>query len=214
MIARAKSRGWLARVALLNYALDVSVASRSLATAESLIALGDAPFEVLAGELVRKADPSAEHGDAQAGLVATLRPPFHRHPGGPGGPGGWWILTEVEVELFPHEIVRPDVVGWRRDRVPERPTGRPVRARPDWICEVLSSSNARTDLVDKLDLYARAGVPHYWIVDPETKTLTVHRLLSAGYLIAVRVGREACVRAEPFEEIELHVGTLFGDEDE
>jgi len=190
----------------------VSAASKPLATAETLLALGDSPFEVLAGELVRKADPSAEHGDAQAGLAALIRPPFHRRPGGPNGPGGWWILTEVDVELAPNDIVRPDLAGWRRERVPERPMGRPVRARPDWICEVLSSSNARTDLVEKLALYARSGVPHYWIVDPATETLTVHRLLADGYLIAVRAGREGTVRAEPFEAVELRVGTLFGDE--
>jgi len=190
----------------------VSAASKALATAETLIALGDAPFEVLSGELVRKADPSAEHGDAQAGLAAIIRPPFHRRPGGPGGPGGWWILTEVDVELAINDVVRPDLAGWRRDRAPKRPTGRPVRIRPDWICEVLSSSNAKTDLVDKLALYRRAEVPHYWIVDPHTETLTVHRLLPDGYLIALRAGREATVHAEPFEAIELRVGTLFGDD--
>lgn len=190
----------------------MSAASKSLATAEQLIALGDAPFEVLNGELVRKADPSAEHSDAQAGLAAAVRPPFHRRAGGPNGPGGWWILTECDTELARHEVVRPDLAGWRRDRVPERPTGRPVRIRPDWICEILSPTNATTDLVDKLDLYRRFDVPHYWIVDPVTETLTVHRLTPDGYLIALRAGREATVRAEPFEAIELRVGTLFGDE--
>ena len=109
-------------------------------------------------------------------------------------------------------MVRPDLAGWRRDRVPERPTGRPLRSRPDWICEILSPTNARTDLVDELDLYRRFDVPHYWIVDPVTATLTVHRLTPDGYLIDLRAGREATVRAEPFEAIELRVGTLFGDE--
>ena len=191
----------------------MSAAGRSSqATARTLIELRDEPFEVIAGDLVRKADPSAEHGDAQAGLAAAIRPPFHRRSGGPGGPGGWWILTEIDVELAVHDVVRPDLAGWRRDRIPERPTGRPVRARPDWVCEILSASNAKTDLVDKLALYARAEVPHYWIVDPVTETLTVHRLLSDGYLIALRAGRDATVRAEPFSAIELRVGTLFGDE--
>ncbi len=190
----------------------MSAASKSLATAETLAALGDAPFEVLGGALVRKAEPSAEHSDAQAGLVAIVSPAFHRRAGGPHGPGGWWILTEVDIELAVHDVVRPDLAGWRRALIPERPTGRPVRARPDWICEILSSSNARTDLVDKLDLYRRSEVPLYWSVDPATETLTVHRLVSDGYLIALRAGREATVRAEPFAEIELRGGTLFGDE--
>jgi hypothetical protein len=109
----------------------VSAASKTPATAETLLALGDAPFEVLNGELVRKAEPSAEHSDAQAGLIAIVRPPFHRRAGGPDGPGGWWILTEIDIELAAHDVVRPDLAGWRRERSrsaradapPPQPTG-------------------------------------------------------------------------------------------
>ena len=190
----------------------MSAASKPLATAASLIELGDAPCEVIHGAVVYKAEPSAEHGDAQLGLGTAIRGRFHGPPGGPRGPGGWWILAEVDVELEGHEIYRPDLVGWRRERVAERPRGRPVRIRPDWVCEVLSPSNATTDLVDKLDVYRRATVPHYWIVDPVTETLTVHRWTPEGYLIALRAARGATVRAEPFEAIEIAVGALFGDD--
>jgi len=66
--------------------------------------------------------------------------------------------------------------------------------------------------VDKLNIYRRFEVPHDWIVAPDTEALTVHRLLPDGYLIALRAGRDAVVRAEPFDAIELRVGTLFGDD--
>jgi Uma2 family endonuclease len=182
------------------------------ATAATLAALGDAAAEIIHGAVVYKAEPSAEHGDAQLGLGEIIRGRFHGPPGGPRGPGGWWIVTEVEVELEDHEVYRPDLVGWRRDTMPERPRGRPIRVRPDWVCEVLSTSNAATDLVTKLAVYHRNGVPHYWIVDPATETLTVHRFTADGYLIALRAARPEVVRAEPFDAIELHVGSLFGDE--
>ncbi len=87
-----------------------------------------------------------------------------------------------------------------------------MRVRPDWTCEVLSSSNAKTELVDKFDGYRRSGIPHYWIVDPDTETLTVHRWTSDGYLIALRAARGDVVRAEPFDAIEIAVGSFFGDE--
>ena len=38
---------------------------------------------------------------------------------------------------------------------------------PDWVCEVLSSSAAQIDRVDKLPIYAARGVGHAWLVDPE-----------------------------------------------
>jgi Uma2 family endonuclease len=167
--------------------------------------------ELVGGELVRKANPSGEHGDAQAGVVGAVRLPFQRRPGS-GGPGGWWIATEVEVLLETGEIVRPDVLGWRRDRCPARPQGTPVRIRPDWVCEIVSPENANHDTVRKLRLYHRVAVPHYWLVDPRDFTLAVMRWSDAGYVTLIRAERGETVRAEPFAAIELWVGTLFGDD--
>jgi hypothetical protein len=56
-----------------------------------------------------------------------------------GGPGGWWSLPEVDVRLARHQIVRPDVAGWRRERLPEPWDVRPIDVVPDWICEVVLS---------------------------------------------------------------------------
>jgi Uma2 family endonuclease len=167
--------------------------------------------ELFAGEIVDKATPSGEHGDAQAGVVSSIRPAFQRREGG-GGPGGWWIMTEVEVLFETDDVVRPDVVGWRRTRCPERPTGFPVRIRPDWICEVISPQRANDDTVKKLRLYHRIGIPNYWLVDTRDSTLTVMRWNELGYITVMRAERGETIRAEPFEAIELFVGTLFGDD--
>jgi Uma2 family endonuclease len=193
----------------------MSARARALATAEDLLGLpGEARMEVVRGALVEKAAPSAEHADAQSFIAVLIKGPFQRRPGG-GGPGGWWILTEADVELATHEVYRPDVAGWRRDRVPERPKGRPVRVRPDWVCEVLSPSNAHIDLVEKLETFLRCEVPHYWIVDPEHETLTVYRWSRDGYILALTAGRtDRRVRAEPFDAIEIDVGLLFGEDPE
>jgi Uma2 family endonuclease len=143
--------------------------------------------------------------------MALVKRYFARRPGG-RWPGGWWIATEVDVEYDAHELFRHDAAGWRRERVPERPTGRPVLPRPDWVCEILST-NRRRDLVDKLNVLATAGVPFYWVVDPEEKTITVLRLAKQSFVVALACASGETVRAEPFEAIELRVGAIFGDED-
>jgi Uma2 family endonuclease len=172
-------------------------------------------MEVVRGALVEKAAPTGEHGDAQSFVVLLLKGPFQRRVGGPGGPGGWWILTEVDVELQTHEVYRPDVAGWRRERAPERPTGSPIRVRPDWVCEVLSPSTAKIDLVDKMQTLRECGVPNYWIVDPEHETLTVYRWTPEGYVVALAAKKgQRQVRAEPFEAVEIDVGLFFGEEQE
>jgi Uma2 family endonuclease len=187
---------------------------RSRATITDLLTIPpeERYHEIIDGELVRKAMPTGEHGDAQSALVSRLKGPFQRRPGGKH-PGGWWIYTEVEVELAPGHVYRPDIVGWRRERVPERPTGMPINIRPDWICEILSPSNPGTDRVKKLNSYHHFEIPHYWIVDPMEESLSVLRWMAEGYLLVLAAGRDANVRAEPFEQVELPLSVLFGDDD-
>lgn len=167
--------------------------------------------ELIDGELTEKAAPSGEHGNAQAILGGTIALPFNRRSGG-GGPGGWWIASEVEVLLPGGEIVRPDLLGWRRDRHAERPTGTPVRQVPDWVCEIVSPSHANDDTIKKLRVHARNQITHYWLVDPRDATLTVLRWSTDGYVTRLRAERGEVVRAEPFEAIEIAVGLLFGDD--
>jgi Uma2 family endonuclease len=167
--------------------------------------------ELIDGVITEKATPSAEHGNAQIGIARAIAPPFQR-PGGRGGPGGWWFASEVEILLERSDIVRPDVVGWRRDRVPTQPAGTPIKHRPDWICEIVSPSNAKNDTIKKLQLYHHAAIPHYWLVDPQEATLIVMRWSSDGYVTLLRAQRGETVRAEPFQQIEIAVGMLFGDD--
>jgi Uma2 family endonuclease len=167
--------------------------------------------ELIDGAIVEKGAASGEHGAAQRKLSALIDP-FERRPGN-RWPGGWWFATEVEIFFDPLNTFRPDIVGWRRERVPERPKGTPIEMRPDWACEILST-NRRNDLVRKKRGYHRFGVPHYWILDPDEATLMVYRWSEAAYIEILAAERGERVRAEPFEAIEMDVGVLFGDEDE
>lgn len=190
-------------------------AGHTAATIADLLAIseGERFHEVIDGELVRKAMPSGPHGRTQSRVVSRIGGPYDRRPGG-RWPGGWWLVTEVEIELDEHQIYRPDVAGWRRERLPELPSKAPITVRPDWVCEVLSESNARNDLVRKMRGYHRAGLPHYWVVDPGDETLTVYRWTADGFLLVLAAERGERARAEPFEALDLYVGALFGDDDD
>jgi Uma2 family endonuclease len=191
------------------------VASRpKLATFADLAALPEhIRAEVIHGAIIERVATSFEHGNSQTGLAGTLFRRFQRKPGG-RWPGGWWISTEAEVEYETHEIFAHDLAGWRRERVPERPTGRPMTIRPDWVCELISPSNEKRDRVDKLQVLQRHAVPHYWIADPIEHVLTVHRWTDSGYLLVLAAKAGDTVRAEPFDAVELRVSTLFGIEDD
>lgn len=171
-------------------------------------------LELIDGEFIQKALPDMPHALSQGGVLGLLHPLFHRKPGGSGpGRGGWWIAPEVDIQLGANGY-RPDVAGWRRENSPQPPQGRPVTLRPDWICEVLSDSNRHNDTIRKLRRYHEAGVPHYWLLDPETGTLNVFRNEPLGYLNVLIAERQQRVRAEPFDSIEVIVGVLLGEDPE
>jgi Uma2 family endonuclease len=184
-----------------------------MATIDDLRAIPEAErfHEILDGELVQKAMPSFRHGSAQSEIAGLLVGPYGR---GRGGPGGWRFASEVEIAFSPTEVHRPDVVGFRRERLPKIPDAWPIEVRPDWICEILSPSNAQNDLFKKIRVYQRAAVPHSWIVDPVAETLAVYRWTSEGFLLVAVAKGEERVRLEPFEEVELSVRSLVTGDDE
>jgi Uma2 family endonuclease len=67
------------------------------------------------------------------------------------------------------------------------------------VIEVLSPSNRGNDLVIKRHYYAAGGIPHYWIVDPDKRTLTVLTLDGEAYVErAVVEPGQVWESAEPF----------------
>lgn len=183
--------------------------ARKLATYEALLALPEsAPAELLDGVIVALPAPLPEHGRVQQGLARTIGSPFDEDDDR-GGPGGWWILQEVDVRLAPHDVVRPDVCGWRRERLPSPWGIRPIDVVPDWICEVVSPSNEAHDRVKKRRLYAAAGVAFYWIVDPAARTLEAMRLVDGVWVDAGSFDDEDRARIPPFEAVEIEIARLF-----
>ena len=76
-------------------------------------------------------------------------------------------------------VVQPDIfVICEKDKIDNRG----YKGAPKFIIEILSPWNKRHDIIVKHDLYQRAGVREYWIVDPDTETVTAFRLDENGFL--------------------------------
>ncbi len=163
--------------------------------------------EILNGELHVHPRPAPRHAQAYSGLGGNLWNPFSK---GAGGPGGWWILDEPELHLGADVLV-PDLAGWRRERMPALPETAWFELAPDWACEILSPSTARTDRLLKMAIYAREGIPHFWLVDPDARTLEVYALQNDGHwLLLATLADDAEVRQPPFDAIGFSLGDLWG----
>jgi Uma2 family endonuclease len=161
--------------------------------------------EILGGELFASPRPAARHALTSSSLGGQLFGPFHR---GQNGPGGWWILDEPELH-FGSDVLVPDLAGWRRERMPHVPDAPFFTLAPDWVCEVLSPSTAKVDLVRKLPRYAQAGVGHAWLIDPVLRALEVFRHEEGRWVLASTFAGNERVRAEPFDAIELELEALW-----
>lgn len=135
--------------------------------------------EVIDGELHVMGRPSQAHQTVEGELFSNLR------RGGGGGPpaAGWRFMIEVAVTFPSGELVVPDVAGWRSEHLAGHEAENPVTVRPDWVCEVLSPSTRLKDLGPKRSLYARQGVPHLWVVDPEARTLEAFELAKDRWML-------------------------------
>jgi Uma2 family endonuclease len=185
----------------------VSDPARRRATYADLEALPeDVRAELIGGEIVVEPSPTPIHQGTVGLVYAELQFPFQK---GRGGPGGWWLILDVDVLFGPHDVLRPDIAGWRRERVPNFPTLRPVQMAPDWVCEGLSPGTAARDQGDKLAVYQRSSVAWYWIVDPQNRLLNVFRLTSEGYVLDTSVGDHGLARLRPFDAVELELDQLF-----
>lgn len=176
------------------------------ATYADLLAVPDRfVAELVGGELVTSPRPGPRHAHVNTLLTGDLEPRFGR---GRGGPGGWRILQEPELHLG-DDVLVPDLAGWRRETLPELPETAYFPVRPDWVCEVLSPSNARFDRLVKLDVYARSGVEWAWLVEPVDRYIEVFRRGEAGWVRATTASEEQEARLPPFDAVPLDVRALW-----
>jgi Uma2 family endonuclease len=172
----------------------------------------DARSQFHEGEVWEAQATTPTHNNFQGALSEVLRSHFHKKPGGPR-PGGWWILPEAAVRYGSKSLFCHDLAGWKRDRVAAIPKNYPIRERPDWVCEILSTNQAN-DRHKKRVVLHEFEVPFYWIVDPEERLLEVYEWAEKGYILSQSVDESFTGRIPPFDATVLKASLLFGEEDE
>jgi Uma2 family endonuclease len=121
-------------------------------------------YEVIDGVLYMSTSPSVFHEWISQRLVRRVGIPLE-------DAGFAYYFTAPVGLLMPGGTpVQPDFCLVRRERAAMIHDKR-IRGVPDLIAEVLSPSNADYDTDTKRHIYARAGLPEYWIVRPATRDL-------------------------------------------
>ena len=123
-------------------------------------------YEIVNGVLYMSPSPSWSHQEIVGEIFSHLR--TYLRTTGSGGA----FMAPIDVELAPNVVFQPDVVVLlkaNRKKLKERH----IVGAPDLAVEIVSPSSETHDRHKKIDAYARAGVPEYWIVDPDARTVEV-----------------------------------------
>jgi Uma2 family endonuclease len=131
------------------------------------------PTELWDGEIIMSPAPHPDHQR----IVARFYKKLDRLVEEQGL--GEVLFSPVDVVLTPHRAVQPDVLfvsKLRRDIIQKH-----LIAVPDLAMEVISEGSWQRDRIEKKALYEQAGLPEYWVVDPDSRSIEVFALINGGY---------------------------------
>lgn len=83
------------------------------------------------------------------------------------------------------------------------------KGAPDFVIEVLSPSSQRHDRLVKLGLYQQAGIPEYWIVDPENQTVQVCLLHDGIYRVTEVYSQQDIAKVTTLEGCFIQLNKVF-----
>ena len=123
-------------------------------------------YEIIEGELFVSCSPGLTHEIVLATLIRRVGRFLDGNPVGLMTTGPGMILSNISGVI-------PDAVFFLNEQRGEIVKDDRLHAPPALVVEILSpgSTNVRRDRVYKLNLYAKHGLPEYWIIDPRSKTL-------------------------------------------
>ena len=156
--------------------------------------------ELLEGEIVTMTSQRSPHSAAIGLADAALRQAFG---------SAYWVRIQLPLIVDPNSEPEPDlavVPGAPREYVHEHP-------RTALLVMEIADSTLQKDREHKTPIYARAGIPEYWIVNLADRCLEVYRdpVVSAGQPARYQSAREIA-RTETIFPLSIpHVSIAVAD---
>jgi Uma2 family endonuclease len=121
--------------------------------------------------------------------------------------GGKAHIAPLRLKIRQGKYREPDVLAVKSAKDPRRRNRFWTGA--DLTLEVVSPAKPERDLVDKRHDYAEGKVPEYWIVNPQTETITVLRLDNDGYVEHGVFGRDETATSVILPGFTVKVSEVF-----
>jgi len=160
-------------------------------------------YELVDGEVYMTPAPGTRHQRAVGKLFRALSEFAQARD------LGEIFLAPCDVVFGERTAVQPDLFFVRQGRL-SIVTDTNVQGVPDLVIEVLSPSNAAFDRETKLQVYARAGVPELWYLDPEERTAEVLNLgADRRYVLTAKLSGKADLVSDALPGLSLRLDEVF-----
>jgi Uma2 family endonuclease len=117
--------------------------------------------------------------------------------------------SPIGLRLWEGTIREPDLLFLReenRHRIEKHLINAPV----DWVAEIISPSSRKSDRVEKLEEYAAAGIPEYWLLDPKARSIRVYALRGSDtYTLIGTYTPGETAKSETLTGFEVEVSRIF-----
>ena len=159
--------------------------------------------EILDGVLIREPSPSVPHQRTSRRLQRILEDYFCEVD-----PEGEVFDAPLDVTLDDTTVVQPDIfyVSGEQRALVEYAR---VDGAPALIIEILSPSTDRKDRFKKMHIYQRAKVQHYWLVNPDDKSLECFAVRDGLYMLVASGTGEDTVKHPGFEGLTIDLKSLW-----
>jgi Uma2 family endonuclease len=157
--------------------------------------------EIIDGELFASSWPGTVYAQAEGSVLDQIYQ-FHG--------AGWWIVRKMELHVG-GDVLVPQFMGYRKERMAELRDVPFFEEVPDWVCDVVSLSNAVHVHERRMPRYAAHGIEHLWVVDSIAKEIEVYQRQGSGWCLTAIHQGTALIRAVPFEAGEINLAHLWID---
>ena len=188
-----------------------SISAKKL-TFEAWLALPETKqrYEIVDGVLLMPPAPTVDHQWVMSEIFLRLRGFVDDRDLG--------VVLMAPVDLLiqrePLRTRQPDILYLSAERTGIR--GRAelrglqfLEIPPDLVVEVLSPSNTRHEIENKLADYRRIGVRECWQANPEAETIQVLRLSAQETVVAGIFGVDGTLRSEILGDFTLPIREIF-----
>jgi Uma2 family endonuclease len=159
-------------------------------------------YQLIEGDLFMSPSPGFTHQQIVLKLARLVGNHLEKHP------SGVLSIAPSDVELSDLNAYEPDlyyVSNARRSILTEQGAS----GAPDLVIEVLSRGTAKYDKGVKRQIYARTGVKELWLVDPDSREISVYRLQEAADKPAGVYGVRQKFTSPLFPRLTIQVSKIF-----